>query len=473
MEDWQGCLDPQCQTALLRARDNVSGRGGAAITVEDFLLALLDTDPSIIRYLRGCGVDLDELVRTIQCEQPIVTEVGGEGLLSSQLIYWLASAREAFTVPWLDWPHLLDTLARRAERLEGKAYVALLEQVPRWPEPAEPAPPEDLTPDAHAPIAIADPEWIELADDVAVTVAACCRALVWVRGPRGSGKSSWLQYLLPVLERDCVEIDLRREAELMASDLPVIPVREADNEADCSRSWPLLVLDNVSPADLLALMDAPGALASELLTSWSGPVLLLGPQGPDDASAAQALQHRLGRRLDVLDMPPASQTQRKAILTAHQSAIERQWNIQLPHSVIGYVVSSRSRCVSTPGGMLEWVGRAAARLSLFAGRGPVEAAALAGQADTLRRQGLVAMARQEAVEEFEQSLDDIELRRAAAEVAWRERKAAGNLRRLSVEDLRRELEQWVAAGPGPVHYVLHCDQQHGDSASAGSGNLHS
>ncbi|GAA0850365.1 hypothetical protein GCM10009113_31610 [Marinobacter szutsaonensis] len=211
MEDWQGCLDPQCQTALLRARDNVSGRGGAAITVEDFLLALLDTDPSITRYLRGCGVDLDELIRTIQCEQPIVTEVGGEGLLSSQLIYWLASAREAFKVPWLDWPHLLDTLARRAERLEGKAYVALLEQVPRWPELAEPTPPDNVATDTRAPIAITDPQWIELADDVAVTVAACCRALVWVRGLRGAGKSSWLQYLLPVLERDYVEIDLRRK----------------------------------------------------------------------------------------------------------------------------------------------------------------------------------------------------------------------------------------------------------------------
>ncbi len=474
MEDWQGCLDPRCQSALLKARDNVSGRGGAAITVEDFLLALLDTDPSITRYLRGCGVDLDELIRTIQCEQPIVTEVGGEGLLSSQLIYWLASAREAFTVPWLDWPHLLDTLARRTERFEGKAYVALLEQVPRWPELAEPAPPEDLTTDTRAPIAITDPGWIELAEDVSVTVAACCRALVWVRGPRGSGKSSLLQHLLSLLERDYIEIDLRREAELMASDLPAVPVRDADdNEASRSRSWPLLVLDNVSPADLLALMDAPGAVTSELLASWSGPVLLLGPEGPDCTPAVRTLQHRMGRRLDAYDMPPASQAQRKAILTAHQSAIEKHWNILLPHSVIGYVASSRSRCVSTPGGMLEWVGRAAARLSLFARRGPAEAAALSGQADTLRRQGLVAMARQEPVEGLERCLHDIELQQAAAEVAWREREAAGTLRRLSVEDLRRELEQWVAAGPGPVHYVLHCDQQHGDSASAGSGNLHS
>ncbi|MCG7201561.1 hypothetical protein MD273_17625 [Marinobacter pelagius] len=474
MEDWQGCLDPQCQAALLRARDNVSGRGGAAITAEDFLLALLDTDPSITRYLRGCGVDLDELTRTIQCEQPIVTEVGGEGLLSSQLIYWLASAREVCARTWLSWPHLLGTLARHADRLEGKAYVSLLEQVPNWPELAESKPSRDIEIERRVPLAITDPEWIELADDVAVTVMACSGALVWIRGPRGAGKSCWLQYLLPLLEHDYVEIDLRQEAELMASDLPVVPAAETGNgEKDCAASWPLLVLDNVSPVDLLALMDTPGRVASELLAGWSGPVLLLGPEGPDDATAVEATERRLGRCLDVFDLPSPSETQRRAILTAHQAVIEKQWNIHLPNAVIDYVASGRSRCVTTPGGMLEWVGRAAARLSLFARRGPAEAAALAGQADTLRRQGLVAMARQESVEELEQSLRELELQQAAAEVIWRERKADGTLHRLSEEDMRHELEQWVAARPGPVHYVLHCDQQHGDSVSAGSGNLHS
>jgi len=458
MEDWQGCLDPQCQTALLRARDNVSGRGGAAITAEDFLLALLDTDPSIPRYLRGCGIDLDELIRTIQCEQPIVTEVGGEGLLSSQLIYWLASARETVSVPWMTWSHLLDTLARRTDRFEGKAYVSLLEQVPRWPEPTEKAPGQDITTERLAPVAVTDPAWISLADDVAVTLAACSRALVWVRGPHGSGKSCWLQYLLPLLERDCVEIDLRRETELMASDLPAIPTADDDvGERGDFRSWPLLVLDNVSPANLLCLMDAPLGVASELLSGWSGPVLLLGPEGPDGSDAVRLLQHRLGRSMDTFDMPTCSETQRQAILTAHQAAIEKQWNIQLPQSVIRYIASRRSRGVSIPGGMLEWVGRAAARLNLYARRGPAEAAALAGQADMLRRQGLVTMARQEPMEELEQSLHDVRLQHVAAEVAWREREASGTLRTLSVEDLRRELEQWVAARPGPVHYVLHCD----------------
>lgn len=86
--------EPLCQTALQRARDSVAQRGGYAITVEDFLLALLDGEPAICGFLRSRGVDLDELTRTIQCEQPIVTEVGGEGQLSSQLMYWFSSARE-------------------------------------------------------------------------------------------------------------------------------------------------------------------------------------------------------------------------------------------------------------------------------------------------------------------------------------------------------------------------------------------
>src|SRR6056297_452554 len=133
MDDWQGCLDPQCQTALLRARESVERRGGSVITVEDYLLALLDSAPAIARFLRGSGVDMDELTRTIQCEQPIVTEVGGEGLLSSQLMYWFACARELSDAPWLDWPILLSVLTRNAERLQEKAYVAVLELVSRWP----------------------------------------------------------------------------------------------------------------------------------------------------------------------------------------------------------------------------------------------------------------------------------------------------------------------------------------------------
>lgn len=474
MDDWQGCLDPQCQTALLRARESVERRGGSVITVEDYLLALLDSAPAIARFLRGCGVDMDELTRTIQCEQPIVTEVGGEGQLSSQLMYWFAAAREARSSPWLGWSHLLETLARNAERLQEKAYVAVLELVPRWPDPPEEREPAPIDEFQRAPVVVADTAWVELAEDVAISLAASPSAMIWVCGERGAGKTAWLHSLLPALEQDYVELDLRREAEIMASDLPVLPGLSSEGVPSGDRPrWPLLVLDNISPADLIALMDLTDGLASALVMQWAGPILLLGPDEPIESTAVASLQHRLGRTLDIFDMPVSSVVQRQAILTAHQAAIEKQWNVQISRSVIRFAASRRSRCVSTPGGMLQWLERAAARLDLLARRGPAEAVALAGQADTLRRQSLVALARKEPLDNIEASLGEIHLHRVAAEVAWHERKAAGTLRQLCAEDLRQELERWVAARPGPVHYVLHCNQQDGDSVGAGSGNLHS
>ncbi|MEQ5817028.1 hypothetical protein J3362_16050 [Marinobacter sp. NFXS11] len=474
MDDWQGCLDPQCQTALLRARESVERRGGSVITVEDYLLALLDSAPSISRFLRSCGVDMDELIRTIQCEQPIVTEVGGEGQLSSQLMYWFASAREASGAPWLGWSQLLETLVHHAERLQEKAYVAVFELVPRWPDSSEEREPAPIDEFQRAPVVVTDSAWVELAEDVSISLAASVSAMIWVRGERGSGKTAWLQSLLPALEQDYVELDLRREAEIMASDLPVLPERTLESApGEGGSRWPVLVLDNVSPADLVALMDLPDGLASALVLQWAGPILLLGPDEPTESRSAVSLQHRLGRSLDIFDMPVTSVVQRQAVLTAHQAAIEKQWNIQIPRSVIRFVASRQSRCVSTPGGMLQWLERAAARLNLFARRGPTDAVALAGQADTLRRQSLVALARKEPLEDIETSLREIQLHRVAAEVAWHERQAAGTLRQLCNGDLRRELERRVAARPGPVHYVLHCNQQDGDSAGAGSGNIHS
>ncbi|WP_417565589.1 hypothetical protein [Marinobacter sp.] len=474
MEDWQGCLDPQCQTALVRARDSVEHRGGSVVTVEDYLLALLDSGPVIPRFLRSRGVDMDELIRTIQCEQPIVTEVGGEGQLSSQLMYWFAAARETCESPWLGWAQLLETLVRHTERLQGKAYVAVLELVARWPDQTEEREPPPIDESQRAPVVVTDSAWIELADDVAVSLQASPSAMAWVRGERGSGKTAWLQSLLSAFEQDYVELDLRREAEIMASDLLVLPERVGNGEFPGDRSrWPVLVLDNVSPADLVALMESPGGLACALVLQWAGPILLLGPDEPGTGHGAMMLQHRIGRTLDTFDMPVSSVVQRKAILIAHQAAIEKRWNVQIPAPVIRFVSSRYSRCVSTPGGMLQWLERAAARLNLFAHRGPTDAVALSGQSDTLRRQSLVALARKESVEDIETSLVEIQLQRVAAEVAWHERKAAGTLRQLCIEDLRQELERWVAARRGPVHYVRHCGQQDGDSAGAGPGNLYS
>jgi hypothetical protein len=469
MEDWQGCLSPLCQTALQRARDSVAQRGGYAITVEDFLLALLDGEPAICGFLRGRGVDIDELTRTIQCEQPIVTEVGGEGQLSSQLMYWFSSARELSNVPWLDWPILLSVLTRNVERLQEKAYVAVLELVDRWPAADEHEQQAAGTSgEGDVPVVITDLEWLELAEDVSITLMSVPGALVWVKGERGSGKSSWLQALLPFLDCGYVRLDLRNETEVMASDSPVLPFSGVDR-----KDYPVLVLDNVSPADLTAMMMSEFSVARNLVTGYPGPVVMLGPDSPEAGAAIEELERWLGRDFDIFGMPGASPGQKAAILTAHQSAIEKRWNVELSQTLIRYAASSRSRLVGSPGGMIQWVERAAARLNLFAERGPMEGMALAGSADTLRRQSLVAMARQQPTETLERSLENLTIERAAAEVAWYERKAEGTLRTLKVDDLRYELERWVAARPGPVHYVVHCDQPAGETEGAGSRNLHS
>ena len=468
MEDWQGCLSPLCQTALQRARDSVAQRGGYAITVEDFLLALLDGEPAICGFLRSRSVDLDELTRTIQCEQPIVTEVGGEGQLSSQLMYWFSSARELSNAPWLDWPILLSVLTRNAERLQEKAYVAVLELVDRWPAADEQQQVAETSDKGDTPVVITDLDWLELAEDVSITLVSVPRALVWVKGERGTGKTSWLQALLPFLYCGFIRLDLRNEAEIMASENPAIPSKGIDR-----KDYPALVLDNVSPVDLAAMMAPELSVARSLVTGYPGPVVMLGPDSPEAEAAVGQLERCLGRDFDIFDMPGTSTGQKVAILTAHQPAIEKRWNIELSQALIRYAASSRSRLVGSPGGMIQWVERAAARLNLFAERGPIEGMALAGRTDTLRRQSLVAMARQQPTEALERSLESLAVERAAAEVAWHERKAEGTLRTLKMDDLRHELERWVAARPGPVHYVVHCDQPAGDTEGAGSRNLHS
>ncbi|MBE0487396.1 hypothetical protein [Marinobacter sp.] len=470
MDDWQACLAPQCQTALLHARENVASRGGSVITVEDFLLALLDAVPDVVPFLKRQGVDLDELVRTIQGEQPIVAEVQGDGDLSSQLIYWIAGTREAIESPWLDWPQLLRGLVHCAERLQDRAYVAVLELVTHWPiEPAESAAQPRASGQSYAPVTITEPAWLQLAEDVAVALSANSRALVWVSGDRGSGKSAWLSLLLATPGMSWVQMDLRRQAEVMASDQPVVPA--VDNE---QAHWPALVLDNISPADLLALLAQPDGVVRELVTGWQGPMLLLAAGGDSrEHKDERRLSALLGRELDIMSMPGISVMQRMAILMAHQPAIEKRWNVQLSPGAVEFAASCRSQCVASPGAMLEWCQRTAARLDMLASRGPLEGVAGAAQHETLRRQSLVAMARGEQWQVAEDAMRVLEVEQAAAEVVWHERKRSGALRRLLVEDLRKELERWVAARPGPVHYVLHCDQQQGDSSGAGSGNLHS
>ena len=129
MEDWLGELDPQAQRVLRQAQEAVTRRGGYAISVEDVLLSLLELSPAFSSFLARHGIDLDELFRTIQCEQPIVALSSECDGLSAQVVYWLAMALETGESP-MAVGHLLATLVNHCERLSQRAYVAVLEQVP-------------------------------------------------------------------------------------------------------------------------------------------------------------------------------------------------------------------------------------------------------------------------------------------------------------------------------------------------------
>ncbi len=430
---------------------------------------MLDVIDTVAPFLKRQGVDFDELIRTIQGEQRIVAEVHGDGDLSSQLIYWISETREVVGGPWLNWSQLLRGLVTFAECLQDKAYVAVLELVNVWPDdvgsPAQMRGVRGLEP---VPLTVLEPSWLALAENVAVALAANETGLIWVQGEHGNGKAAWLQLLLETPGLCWVQLDLRRQAEIMALEQPAIP-----QQSGRGLGWPVLVLDNVSPVALLELMAQPNGVAREVVSGWQGPILLLAPDEGGDTGEEQRLSHLLGRSLDVVPMPAVSTAQRRAILTAHQPLIEKRFNVEITLSALEYAATRQSRCVALPGGMLEWVRSAAARLEIFANRGPLESVALTGTQDVFRRQLLVSMARGEEGIDEDLDLKDLELARAAAEVLWYERQRAGSLRRVMVEDLRQELERWLAAGPEPVQYVRQCEQQHGDTLGAGSGNLYS
>ncbi len=439
MEDWQGCLSPLCQTALQHAKKHVLDRGGVAITVEDYLLALMDSDPSITSFLRRRGVDIDELTRTVQCEQPIVTAVNGEDLLSSQIRYWFATASELSRAPWIDWPLLLKTLVHDADRLAGKAYVAVLEQVGQWPfdETIERGEEEVSSTEIDVPAVITDASWLQLAEDVAVNFSAQPRGMVWVTGPKGCGKTSWLQSLTGLLDQGFILLDLRREADIMASGLGAYPV------ANGAPRQPVLILDNMSPADLALLMADSQSVASQLIPAHEGAILLL--SDGDSTSGVDELECRTGRRLAKVALPPVNSFQSLAILSAHQPVIENHWRVELMPKALRFACSAAG-CVGvnreralTSGEVIGWVSQAAARVALVAERGLMDSQRLAAEMETLQRQLLVAMAREQPTHELEQAMERVASERAATDVRWHERREAGTLRQVTVDDLKYEL----------------------------------
>jgi hypothetical protein len=99
--------------------------------------------------------------------------------------------------------------------------------------------------------------------------------------------------------------------------------------------------------------------------------------------------------------------------------------------------------------------------------------ALEAEHDALRRQSLVTMARGGNWQMLEQGMKQLKAGRADADQCWHERKQAGTLRCLQVEDLQAEPEPWLAGMSRAVHYMGQYEQKQGDTSGAGSGNLYS
>jgi len=453
MDDWQGCLALQCQNALASARDLVLERGGAAITVEDFLLALLGGCSTLSHFLTTCSIDLDELTRTVQCEQPIVTGVSAEGLLSNQLVHWFARARELNDAPWLDWPVLLQTLTHHTERLQEKAYVAVLERVSAWPASVDELTMKTASNAAGVPTVLAQADWIELAHNVAVELSTNPATLLWVKAPIGGGKTRWLESVLPLLGIDYKRLNVRCESDvLMVAESARHRLRSFQQHG----GWPLLVMDGTAPQDLLRLVGRPGSAVGDVLAAWGGPMLLLGDKRMEvTVKHVDQLQLCLGRSLTSAVLPPCGAGQLRAILVAHQPAIERQWNIELEPAAIDFAIAHRHRFDCCPGQLLMCLERAAARLNLFALRGTSESSALAAQIQTLECQRLVAHARQSSIVEPDLALEKLVRQQQVAEGEWHRRHARGSLRQLGVADFQAELKCWLAANSAGVHTVHH------------------
>lgn len=318
---------------------------------------------------------------------------------------------------------------------------------------------------AANPVVITDSAWYRLADDLAVALASSPRGLIWVTGERGSGKTAWLQALMPAMRTDFYLMDLRDQQETTAV---LEQLQSYSNHLQ--GTLPTLLLDNLSPADLMALLAEPDHPARHLIPNHNGSVLLLGPEQEDDPVAARRLERIMGRSLVRHDLPASSRTQNQAILVAHRPVIEARWKVRITDAAMGLAVSGL-HYRATPGQVVEWLERAAARVAVVADEGPAECRRLHAELHTLARRIEANRETGEPVERLEQELEQRSLELTAAEVDWFERQSRGTLRQVFPEDVRAELESLTGSSDHPDLHVP--SDVAGGARRAGSGNLRS
>ena len=126
---------------------------------------------------------------------------------------------------------------------------------------------------------------------------------------------------------------------------------------------------------------------------------------------------------------------------------------------------------ATPGQVVEWLERAAARVAVVAEEGPAECRRLEAELHVLAQRIESNRELGEPVAELEYEQSQLSLELTAAEVDWLERQARGTLRHVFPEDIRAELESLTGTGDHPDLHIP--TKVPGGVRSAGSGNLRS
>lgn len=318
---------------------------------------------------------------------------------------------------------------------------------------------------AANPVVITDTAWYRLADDLAVALASSPRGLIWVTADRGAGKTAWLQALMPAMRTDFYLMDLRDQVETAA-----VLEQLQDYSNHLQGTLPALLLDNLSPADLMALLAEPDHPARDLIPNHNGPLLLLSPEQDDDAVAVRRMERVMGRSMVRHDLPASSRSQNQAVLVAHRPVIEARWNVRITDAAMGLAVSGL-HYRATPGQLVEWLERAAARVAIVAEEGPAECRRLRAELETLARRIEANQETGEPIAPLEQEFEQCSLELTAAEVDWFERQAQGTLRQVFPEDVRAELESLTGSSDHPDLHVP--TDVAGGPRRAGSGNLRS
>lgn len=325
MKDWQGCLEPLAQQAWNAARDAVARRGGSLVSVEDYLLALLATHPSLNEFLMAWSIDIDELIRTIQSEQSCFELASS----TEWLVEWWHCAQEQSPGSLLGVGLLLRVLCQDVDSLAQKAYVAVLQLVPghAWGQlgvfcrqdirslSGDPVPSSVKA--AARPLFGLHQE----ARSLAVQLLSPGYSVIWVKGVVGGGKSSLMLRTRQVfaqinLDGHITPFDWSRPESLVG----VSPV------SAMGKWW---LLERCRPSDAVRWLNGEGAIFLGMIRRGEVRLLLEGSSFAGEGDAFQALLVLLGCRGFVFAMPLPDAADALAILRLHQSSIERQCRIEL------------------------------------------------------------------------------------------------------------------------------------------------